>query len=95
MTLYLHTCSFELQRHCLLKIGNDSAVIGFRLWRVKIKLTAYVDDITFFVKDFHSLYRLLKLLEIFQVFASEKFNVNICKTLWNESIKTRRLKPVR
>ena len=46
----------------LIQVRNDSAIRGFHVRSVEIKLSAHADDTTFFVKDSHSLHRILKLI---------------------------------
>ena len=78
-----------------IQVRNDSTVRGFRVRSVEIKLTAYADDTTIFVKDSHSLYRILKLTGKFQEFSSLKFSVDKCEACWIGGAKTSRSKPVR
>ena len=51
-----------------IQVRNDSAIRGFRVRSVEIKLSAYADDTTFLVKDSHSLHRILKLTGKFKSF---------------------------
>ena len=53
-----------------IQVRNDSAIRCFRVRSVEIKLSAYTDDTTFFVKDSHSLHTILKLMGKFQEFSS-------------------------
>ena len=55
-----------------IQVRNDSAIRGFRVRSVEIKLSAYVDDTTFLVKDSHSHHRFPKLTGKFQEFSSLK-----------------------
>ena len=58
-----------------IQIRSDSSIKGFRIKHIEIKLSAYADDTTFFVKDLQSLQRILKLMKEFQVFSSLTINV--------------------
>ena len=62
---------------------------------VELKLSACADCTTFFVKDSHSLHRILKLTGKFQEFFSLKFCVNRCEACWIGGAKTSRSEPVR
>ena len=53
-----------------IQVRNNSAIRGFHVRSVEIKLSAYSDDTAFFVKDSHSLHRILKLMGKFQEFSS-------------------------
>ena len=44
------------------QIRNDKSVRGFKIGNIEVKLTAFADDTTFFVKDEASLRRILKIL---------------------------------
>ena len=52
-----------------IQVRNDSAIRGFRVRSVEIKLSAYANDTTFSVKDSHSLHIILKLTGKFQEFS--------------------------
>ena len=69
-----------------IQIRSDSSIKGFRIKRIEIKLSAYADDTTFFVKDSQSLQRILKLMKEFQVFSSLTTNVEKCEASWIEPI---------
>ena len=58
-------------------IRSDIGIKGFRVQNIEMKLTAYADDITFFVRD-AQLIRILKIMKKFEVFASLKINVEKC-----------------
>ena len=62
-----------------IQIRSDSSVKGFRIKHIQIKLSAYADDTTFFVKDSQSVQRILKLMKEFQVFSSLTINVEKCE----------------
>ena len=46
-----------------IKVRNDSSIKGFQIKQIEIKLSAYADDTTFFVKDTQSLQRILNLIK--------------------------------
>ena len=61
-----------------IQIRSYSSIKGFRIKHIKIKLSAYADDTTFFVKDSQYLHIILKLMKEFQVFSSLAINVEKC-----------------
>ena len=61
---------------------SDRGIKGFRVRNIKIKLTAYADDTTFFVRDARSRRRILKIMKKFEVFSSLKINVEKCEAGW-------------
>ena len=75
-----------------IQVRNDSAIRGSRVRSVEIKLSAYADDTTFFMKDSHSLHRVLKLTGKFQEFSSLKFMVDKCEACWIGASKPVRCK---
>ena len=62
-----------------IQIRSDPSIKGFRIKHIEIKLSAYEDDTTFFVKDSKSLQRILKLMKEFRVFSSLTINVEKCE----------------
>ena len=78
-----------------IQVKNDSAIRGFHARSVGIKSSAYADDTTFFVKDSHSLHRILKLMGKSHEFSSLKFSVDKCEACWIGGVKTSQSKPVR
>ena len=46
------------------QIRNDKSVRGFKIGNTEVKLTAFADDTTFFVKDEASLRRILKIMSV-------------------------------
>ena len=63
-------------------IRSDRGINGFRVRNIEIKLTAYADDTTFFVRDAQSLRRILKIMKKFEVFSSLKIDVEKCVAGW-------------
>ena len=61
-----------------IKVRSDSSIKGFRIKQIEIKLSAYSDDTTFFVKDAQSLRRILNLTKKFQKFSSLIINIEKC-----------------
>ena len=63
-----------------IKFRNYSSIKSF--WTeqlIDIKLSVYMDDTTFFVKDAQSLRRILNLMKKFQEFSSLTINVEKCE----------------
>ena len=73
---------FIIALETFIQVRNDSAIRAFRVRSVEIKLPVYADDTTFFVKDSHSLHRILKLTGKFQEFSLLKFSVDKCEAYW-------------
>ena len=78
-----------------IKVRGDSSIKGFRIKQFEIKLTAYADDTTFFVKDAQSLKKILKLLKKFEEFSSLRINAEKCEACWIGRAKNRNTKPVK
>ena len=79
----------------LIQIRSDPSIKGFRIKHIEIKLSAYADDATFFVKDSQSLQRILKLMKEFRVFSSLMINVEKCEASCIGRAKNRTSKPVK
>ena len=62
-----------------IKVRNDSSIKGFWIKQIEIKLSAYADDTTFFVKDVQSLQRILNLMKKFREFSSLTISVKNVK----------------
>ena len=62
-----------------IQVRNDSAIRGFCVRSVEMKLSAYPNNTTFLVKDSHSLHSILKLTGKFQEFSSLKFSIDKCE----------------
>ena len=69
-------------------------VCGFKPGNIVIKLTSFVDDVTFQVKDVQSLKRIVKLMKGFKLFSSLKMNVEKCEACWIGNSKIKADKPV-
>ena len=78
-----------------IQIRSDPSIKGFWIKHIEIKLSAYADDTTFFVKESQSLQRILKLMKEFQVFSSLTINVKKCEASWIGRAKNRTSKPVK
>ena len=65
-----------------ISIRGDRGIKGFRVQNIEIKLTAYADDTTFFIRDAQSFRRILKIMKKFEVFSSLKINVEKCEVGW-------------
>ena len=78
-----------------IQIRSDPSIKGFRIKHIEIKLSAYADDTTFFVKDSQSLQRNIKLMKEFRVFSSLTINVEKCEASWIGRAKNRTSKPVK
>ena len=68
---------------------------GLRIKQIEIKLSAYADNATFFLKDTQSLQRILNLMKKFQEFSSLTINVEKCEASWIARAKNRTLKLIR
>ena len=77
------------------KVKNDSSIKGFWIKQIEIKLSAYADDTTFFVKDAQCLRRILKLMKKFREFSSLRINVEKCEASWIGRAKNRTSKPIK
>ena len=73
---YLFILTLEI---LFIKVRNDSSIKGFWIKQIEIKLSAYPDDATFFVKDPQSLRRILNLMKKFREFPSLTINVEKCE----------------
>ena len=76
------------------QIRNDKAVHGFKISNIEIKLTAFADDTTFFVKDVASLRRILKIMTVYSKYSSLRANCEKCEASWIGRSKTSKEKPV-
>ena len=76
-----------------IQVRDDKSIRGFKIGDLVIKLAAFADDTTFFVKDKQSLNRILRLMANFEVFSSLKANIEKCKVCWLGKSKYRGDKP--
>ena len=94
--LYLHICFILALMILFIQVRGDSSIKGFRIKQFEIKLTAYADDTTFFVKDAQSLRKILKLLKKFEEFSLLRINVEKCEACWiGRAKKNHNTKPVK
>ena len=77
-----------------IQVRNDPSVKGFKIGDIEIKLSAFADDTTFFVKNKESLSRLLNIMRKFGEFSSLHANVEKCEAYWIGRSKCRTDKPV-
>ena len=61
------------------QVRNDPSVKGFKIGDIEIKLSAFADDTTFFVRSKESLNRLLNIMRKFGEFSSLHANVEKCE----------------
>ena len=91
----LSPCIFILCLELLfIQIRNDRSIRGFKFDNTAIKLTSFVDDVTFLVKDVQSLKRIEKLLKGFKLFPSLNMNVEKCEACWIGNSKSKADKPI-
>ena len=88
---YLFIVALETLFNAGMTLQSEVSLSG----QLKIKLSAYANDTTLFVKDSHSLHRFLKLTGKFQEFSSLKLSVDKCEAGWVGGAKTCRSKLVR
>ena len=89
---YLFILTLEI---LFIRVRNDSSIKGFWIKQIEIKLSAYADDTTFFVKDAQSLQRILNLMKQFRESSSLTINVEKCEASWIGRAKYRTSKPIR
>ena len=65
-----------------IQVRNDPWVKGFKIGDIEIKLSAFADDTTFFVRNKKSLNRLLNIMRKFGEFSSLHANVEKCEVCW-------------
>ena len=63
-------------------IRSDKGIKEFRVRNIEIKLTAYTDNTTFFVREAQSLRRILKNNEEVRGISSLKINIEKCEAGW-------------
>ena len=73
-----------------IQIRSDPSIKGFRFKHIEIKLSAYADDTTFFVKELIN-----ELMKEFRVFSSLTINVEKCEASWIGRAKNRTSKLVK
>ena len=65
-----------------IQVRNDPSVQGFKIGEIEIKLSAFADDTTFFVRNKESINRLLNIMRKFGEFSSLHANVEKCEACW-------------
>ena len=88
---YLFTLALEI---LFIKVRNDLSVKGFRIGDIEIRLFAFADDTTIFVRNKESLTRLLNIVRKFGEFSSLHANVEKCEACRIGSSKCRTDRPV-
>ena len=76
------------------QIRNGKSVRRFKIGNIEVKLTAFADDTTFFVKDEASLQRILKIMSVENKYSSLRANYEKCEASWTGGSKTSNEKPV-
>ena len=89
---YLFILTLEI---LFIKVRNDPSIKDFWIKQIEIKLSAYVDNTTFFVRDVQSLQRILNLMKKFREFSSLTISVEKCDASWIGRAKNRTSKPIR
>ena len=79
MSPYLFILALEV---LFIQVRDDKSIRGFKIGDLVIKLAAFADDTSFFVKDKQSLNRILKLMTNFELFSSLKTNIEKCEVCW-------------
>ena len=71
-----------------IQVRDDKSIRGFKIGDLVIKLAAFADDTTIFVKDKQPFNRILKLMANFELFSSLKANIEKCEVCWvNQNIE--------
>ena len=65
-----------------IQIRNDKAIRGFKTGDIEIRLTAFVYDSTFFVRDKQSINRILNIMKTFGTFSSLNASTEKCEVGW-------------
>ena len=77
-----------------IQVRNDPSVQGFKIGDIEIKLSAFADDTTFFVRNKESINRLSNVMRKFGEFSLLHANVEKCEACWIGCSKCRTDKPV-
>ena len=77
-----------------IQVRNDPSVQSFKIDDIEIKLSAFTDDTTFFVRNKESINRLLNIMRKFGEFSSLHANVEKCEACWIGCSECRTDKPV-
>ena len=73
---------------------NDKVIRGFKIGDMEIKLTAFADDSTFFVRDKQSIDRILNIMKTFGTFSSLNGSIEKCEVCWIGQSRFRKDRPV-
>ena len=76
-----------------IQIRNDKAVRGFKIGDMEIRLTAFADDSTFFVRDKQSINRILNIMKTFGTFSSLNASIEKCEVCWIGQSRFRKDRP--
>ena len=76
-----------------IQIRNDKAVRGFKIGDIEIRLTAFADDSTFFVRDKQSINRNLIIMKTFGTFSSLNASIEKCEVCWIGQSRFRKDRP--
>ena len=77
-----------------IQIRNDKAILGFKIGDIEIRLTAFADDSTFFVRDKQSINRILNIMKIFGTFSSLNASTEKCEVCWIGQSRFRKDRPL-
>ena len=77
-----------------IQIRNDKAIRGFKIDDIEIRLTAFADDSTFFVRDKQSINRILNIIKTFGTFSSLNASNEKCEVCWIGQSRFRKDRPV-
>ena len=89
--MYLFILVLEIR---IIQVRNDPSVKGFKIGDIEIKLSAFADDTTFFMRNKESLNRLSNIMRKFGEFSSLHANVEKCEACWIGRSKCKTDKPV-
>ena len=65
-----------------IQVRSNTDILGFTIEDISLKLSAYVDDAYYFLKDIVSLQVLYQLFSNFEEFSSLKVNLDKCEACW-------------
>ena len=77
-----------------IQVRNDPSVQGFKIDDIEVRLSAFADGTTIFVRNKESINRLLNIMRKFGELSSLHANVEKCEACWIEHSKCRTDKPV-
>ena len=88
---YLFILALEI---LFIQIRNDKAIRGFKIGDIEIRLTAFADNSTFFVRDKQSINRILNIMKTFGTFSSLNASIDKCEVCWIGQSRFRKDRPV-